>query len=315
MPIPDFQTIMLPMLRLAADHDEQTMTQARDALARHFGLTPEELAVRLPSGRQTTFSNRVAWAKAYLTMADLLESPRRGIFRITPHGALVLQNPPERVTIKYLEQFPSFMQLRQPSNKTAPEEQSPVVHSDTPEELLETAYQQLRGELAATLLQHIKDNSWAFFEQLVVNLLVAMGYGGTVKDAGHATRKTGDEGIDGIIKQDRLGLDTIYLQAKKWDSSVGRPEIQKFVGALHGQRARKGIFITTGRFSNEATEYARHIDPKVVLIDGEELTQLMIDYNIGVSPVISSRLTTMACPNSWGIWRNSGTMRKSWFLI
>jgi restriction system protein len=295
MPIPDFQTIMLPMLRLAGDHGEQTMSQARDALARHFGLTLEELAVRLPSGRQTTFSNRVAWAKAYLTMAELLESPRRGLFRITPQGTLVLRNPPERVTIKYLEQFPAFLQLRQSSNKAAHEEQAPVVGYDTPEELLETAYQQLRGELAASLLQHIKGNSWAFFEQLVVNLLVAMGYGGSVKDAGHATRKTGDEGIDGIIKQDRLGLDTIYLQAKKWDAVVGRPEIQKFVGALHGQRARKGIFITTGRFSAEATEYARHIDPKVVLIDGEELTQLMIDYDLGVSPVstyIVKRLDT-----------------------
>lgn len=285
MPIPDFQTIMLPMLHLAADHGEQTMAQAREALARHFSLTPDEIALKLPSGRQTTFSNRVAWAKVHLTMAGLLESPKRGCFNITAQGRDVLIDPPERITIKFLEQYPSFLQFRSPSRKPGLAEQSPVSCNDTPEEMLETAYQQLRDELAATLLQHIKANSWAFFEQLVVNLLVAMGYGGSVKDAGHATRKTADEGIDGIIKQDRLGLDTIYLQAKKWEGTVGRPEIQKFVGALHGQRARKGIFITTGRFSNEAEEYSHHIDPKVVLIDGEELAQLMIDHDLGVSPV------------------------------
>ncbi len=288
MPIPDFQTIMLPLLRLAGDHAEHSLRQTREVLAQHFALTPEELATKLPSGRQTTFSNRVAWAKVYLTMAGLLESPRRGMLRITPQGESVLHNPPERMTIKFLEQFPPFLQFRQTANKTPREEQPEHAianGAETPEELLDTAYQQLRSELAASLERHVKTNSWEFFEKLVVKLLVAMGYGGSVQDAGQATRKTADEGIDGIIKQDRLGLDTIYLQAKKWEGVVGRPEIQKFVGALHGQRAKKGIFITTSRFSAEARDYARQIDPKVVLIDGEELVQLMIDHDLGVSPV------------------------------
>lgn len=285
MPIPDFQTIMLPMLRLAADHGEQTMFQARDALARHFSLTPEELATKLPSGRQTTFGNRVAWAKVHLTMASLLESPKRGMLRITPLGETVLRNPPERVTSKFLEQFPPYLQFRQGTNKPTRDGHALTNSAETPEEMLDAAYQQLRNELAASLLQHIKDNSWEFFEQLVVKLLVAMGYGGSVKDAGQATRKTADEGIDGIIKQDQLGLETIYLQAKHWENVVGRPEIQKFVGALHGQRAKKGIFITTSRFSSEAQDYACQIDPRVVLIDGAELVQLMIDHDLGVSPV------------------------------
>lgn len=220
-------------------------------------------------------------------MAGLLDSPKRGILRITPEGESVLQNPPDRVTIKFLEQFPSFLQFRQTANKTPRAEQPEQTTNgtETPEEMLDAAYQQLRGELAASLTQHIKSNSWEFFEHLVVKLLVAMGYGGSVKDAGQATRKTADEGIDGIIKQDRLGLDTIYLQAKRWEGVVGRPEIQKFVGALHGQRAKKGIFITTSHFSSEAKDYARQIDPKIVLIDGTELVQLMIDHDLGVSPV------------------------------
>lgn len=288
MSIPDFQSIMLPMLRLAADRSEHSLIQTRENLARHFALTPEELAAKLPSGRQTTFSNRVAWAKAHLTMAGLLESPKRGLLRITSQGESVLNNPPERVTIKFLEQFPQYIQFRQGVGKTAPEtreDRQTTNGTETPEELLDAAYQQLRNELAASLLQHVTGNSWEFFEHLVVKLLVAMGYGGSVQDAGQATRKTADEGIDGLIKQDRLGLDTIYLQAKRWQGTVGRPEIQKFVGALHGQRAKKGIFITTSRFSTEAQDYARQIDPKIVLIDGPELVQLMIDHDLGVSPV------------------------------
>ncbi len=288
MAIPDFQTIMLPLLSLAGDHAEHSLAQAREVLARHFALTPEELAAKLPSGRQTTFSNRVAWAKVYLTMAGLLGSPKRGMLRITPLGETVLRDPPERMTIKFLEQFPSFLQFRKGADNTPqndPEYLTPANGSETPVELLESACLQLRNELAASLTQHIKTNSWEFFEDLVVKLLVAMGYGGSVKDAGQATRKTADQGIDGIIKQDRLGLDTIYLQAKRWEGVVGRPEIQKFVGALHGQRAKKGIFITTSHFSAEARDYSRQIDPKIVLIDGAELVQLMIDHDLGVSPV------------------------------
>jgi len=286
MAVPDFQSIMLPLLQLASDGKEYTMHQAREKLAEHFQLSDYELSERLPSGRQTTFSNRVAWAKSYLTQAGLLESPKRGKFHISERGREILAKNPEKININYLDQFPEFLEFRQASNKkqthnvTQSDEQPQPV---TPEESLEQAYQQLRDEVANELLHLIKENSPDFFEKLVVRLLVAMGYGGSVKEAGKATRKTADEGIDGIIKEDRLGLDAIYLQAKRWEAAVGRPEIQKFVGALHGQRAKKGVFITTSRFSYEAIDYSNNIDPKIVLIDGSDLVQLMIDYGVGVS--------------------------------
>lgn len=286
MAIPDFQSIMLPMLRLAQGRTEYTMREICEDLAQFFHLTPEELAIKLPSG-QGTFANRVAWAKAYLTMAGLLASPKRGVLHITPVGKTVLGNAPEKITIKFLQQFPAYEQARGIKNSLSAT--SSDLPSDkeieTPEEILEAAYERLRAEVAVSLLQHIKDNSWEFFEHLVVKLLVAMGYGGSFRDAGQATRKTGDGGIDGVIKQDRLGLDSIYLQAKRWENVVGRPEIQKFVGALHGQRAKKGVFITTSHFSTEAKDYAEQIDPKIVLIDGAELVELMMDHNLGVSPV------------------------------
>jgi len=287
--VPDFQTLMLPMLQIAADGEEHTMQEARDALASVFSLTEDELAERLPSGRQTTFANRVAWAKVYLVQAGLLASPKRGKFYIAQRGREVLSKAPQKIDIKYLEQFPEFQEFRQASNKNHTEKViQPAVtrsNSTTPEETLEEAYQQVRDEVANELLHLIKGNSPDFFEKLVVRLLVQMGYGGSFREAGKATRKTADEGIDGIIKEDRLGLDAIYLQAKRWEAPVGRPEIQRFVGALHGQRAKKGVFITTSRFSIEAIEYAGQIDPKVVLIDGTDLVQLMIDYNVGVSAI------------------------------
>lgn len=287
MAVPDFQSLMLPMLEFAADEKEHSMQATRDALSKKLNLSSEDLEERLPSGRQTTFANRVAWAKVYLTQAGLLESPKRGYFFISERGKDVLAQTPSRIDIKYLERFPEFQEFRKAGNKSQKEKQ---VHSSasesestTPEETLELAYQQLRDEIANQLLHQVKSNSPEFFEKLVVNLLVRMGYGGSVKEAGRATRRTSDEGIDGMIKEDRLGLDAIYLQAKRWDAPVGRPEIQKFVGALHGKRAKKGVFITTSRFSNEALEYSKQIDPKVVLVDGHDLVQLMIDYGVGVS--------------------------------
>lgn len=262
------------------------MQEAREGLAKIMGLSQEDLEERLPSGRQTTFANRVAWAKVYLTQAGVLESPKRGKLHISDRGRKILSEFPTRIDIKYLEQFEEFQEFRQASNKSRTEK---VTHADaaqasstTPEETLEQAYQQLRDEVANELLHLIKDNTPEFFEKLVVYLIVSMGYGGSVKEAGKATRKTADEGIDGVIKEDRLGLETIYLQAKRWEAAVGRPEIQKFVGALHGQRAKKGVFITTSRFSKEALDYVGQIDPKVVLIDGADLVQLMIDNNVGV---------------------------------
>ncbi|WP_341580822.1 restriction endonuclease [Marinobacter metalliresistant] len=287
MAVPDFQSLMLPLLKFSADGEEHTMQEAREGLAAKMELSQDDLEEKLPSGRQSTFANRVAWAKVYLTQAGVLESPKRGKFYISDRGSKILSENPDRISIKYLERFQEFQEFRQASNKNRTQQ---VTHADdgdtsstTPEETLEQAYQQLRDEVANELLYLIKGNTPEFFEKLVVHLIVSMGYGGSVKEAGKATRKTADEGIDGVIKEDRLGLETIYLQAKRWEAAVGRPEIQKFVGALHGQRAKKGVFITTSRFSKEALDYVGQIDPKVVLIDGADLVQLMIDHGVGVS--------------------------------
>lgn len=277
---------MLPLLKFSADGEEHTMQEAREGLAAIMELTQEDLEERLPSGRQSTFANRVAWAKVYLTQAGVLESPKRGKFHISDRGRKILSEGPDLISIKYLERFEEFQEFRQASDKNRTQKVTHVADDTsptTPEETLERAYQQLRDEVANELLHLIKGNTPEFFEKLVVHLIVSMGYGGSVKEAGRATRKTADEGIDGVIKEDRLGLETIYLQAKRWEAAVGRPEIQKFVGALHGQRAKKGVFITTSRFSKEALDYVGQIDPKVVLIDGADLVQLMIDHGVGVS--------------------------------
>jgi len=281
--IPDFQTIMRPMLELAADGKEHSIGEARERLAEEFGLTDEDRKLLLPSGKQSKFTNRVAWARVYLGQAGALESPKRGHFRISDRGRQLLKDIPGRIMIKDLERFPEFQKFR----ATTKESEHVTTESSggqTPEELLEDAYQRLRSELAAELLKRVKDSTPQFFEQLVVELLLSMGYGGSRKEAGEAIGKAGDEGIDGIINEDRLGLDVIYVQAKKWEASVGRPEIQKFVGALHGRRAKKGVFITTSSFSADAREYVEKIDPKVVLIDGEQLSHLMIDFNVAVTP-------------------------------
>ena len=288
MPIPDFQSLMLPLLELAADGREHSLSEARDALAARLGVSEEERAELLPSARQAVYDNRAAWAKTYLQQAGLLNSSRRAHFEITPRGREILLERPERVDIKLLDRFPEFVEFRtsgQKGQSTATETAKAIPAEDqaTPEEMLEAAHQQIRGDLAVDLLKRIKSAPPLFFERLVVELLVSMGYGGSRKDAGKALGKSGDEGIDGIINEDRLGLDTIYLQAKRWEGTVGRPEIQKFVGVLHGKRARKGVFITTSSFSRDAEEYVAHIDPKVVLIDGQELAEPMIDFGLGVS--------------------------------
>lgn len=279
--------LTLPLLQFASDGNDHEMSEARKALANEFRLTESEMTELLPSGRQAVFANRVAWAKVYLQRAALLDSSRRGHFQITARGRDVLRDPPERITVKYLERFPEFVEFRSLTKKQATESGVAETESETPEEKLESAYQRLRSDMAAELLQRVKSCSPQFFERLVVEVLLKMGYGGSRREAGKAIGRAGDEGIDGIINEDRLGLDVIYLQAKKWEGTVGRPEIQKFVGALHGKRARKGIVITTGTFSSEAAQYVENIDPKVVLIDGEHLAEIMIDFSVGVSPVAS----------------------------
>ena len=289
MPIPDFQTVMRPLLDFASDGKEHSLAEARETLAQVFKLTDRETKELLPSGRQPIFGNRVAWAKVYLTRAGAFHAPRRGYFQITGPGRRLLKEVPKRITIKELmDRSPEFAEFRAPKqHKDAAAPAAVEDEGQTPEELLENAYQRFRNNIASELLDRVKAASAEFFERLVVELLLSMGYGGSRKEAGEAIGKAGDEGIDGIINEDRLGLDAIYIQAKKWEGSVGRPEIQKFVGALHGKRAKKGVFITTSSFSADAVEYVGKIDPKVVLIDGRHLANLMIDFNVGVTPVTS----------------------------
>jgi restriction system protein len=277
---------MLPLLKLAVDGQPHSLAEAREALGAAFKLTEAERDELLPSGSQSKFSNRVAWAKSYLQQAGLLLSPKRGHSQVTDRGKGVLKDPPGRIDIKFLEQYPEFVEFRTPKQDDTDHRPDPTPgtpDADTPEEAFEAAHQKMNASLASEVLTRVKSASPEFFERLVVELLLKTGYGGSRSDAGQAVGKAGDEGIDGIISEDRLGLDIVYLQAKKWDATVGRPEIQKFVGALHGKRARKGVFISTGAFSAEAVGYVEHIDPKVVLIDGKRLAQFMIDFEVGVS--------------------------------
>lgn len=275
---------MLPFLRFLADGGERPLREAEDAIAAQVGLGPEERAEMLPSGQQGIFRNRVGWARRYLKKAGLVQAPRRGVFQITSRGREVLAERPARIDAKYLERFPEFLAFRDAAKtESAAPQLAFTALGETPEERIESAYAELRTQLADELLLKVQTSSPAFFEQLVVDLLVAMGYGGSRRDAGTRLGQSGDGGVDGVIKEDRLGLDAIYVQAKRWKDSVGRPEIQKFVGALQGQRARKGVFITTSTYSQEARSYASQIDTKVVLIDGKQLTSLMIDHDVGVS--------------------------------
>lgn len=286
MAVPDFQSLMLPLLKLAAGGQQHPLSEARETLAGEFRLTQADRDELLPSGSQAKFANRVAWAKSYLQQAGLLLSPKRGHFQISARGEVVLKAPPGIIDIKFLEQYPEFVEFRTPKGEAtdqAPPAGPPGTEADTPEEALEAAHLKMKASLASEVLGRVKSASSDFFERLVVELLLKMGYGGSRADAGQAVGKSGDEGIDGIISEDRLGLDIVYLQAKKWDGTVGRPEIQKFVGALHGKRAKKGVFITTGSFSAEAIGYVEHIDPKVVLIEGKRLAELMTDFEVGVA--------------------------------
>lgn len=284
--IPDYQSLMLPLLKLLSDGKEHKYRELIETLAEKFHLTAEERKDLLASGNQPIFDNRVGWAKTYLKKAGLIESTQRATFVITQLGKEVLSKNPDKIDVKYLNQFSSFVEFRKFSrkdNESEEEESKNGANENTPEEILDSAYQSIRKSLASELLQKVIDLSPSFFERLVIDLLVKMGYGGSVKDAGKAIGKSGDEGIDGTIKEDKLGLDTIYIQAKKWKKGnvVGRPEIQKFVGALAGQGAKKGIFITTSTFTKDALDYNPRNETKIVLIDGEQLAQLMIDFNIG----------------------------------
>ncbi len=287
MSIPDFQSIMLPLLELTGDGKEHKLSDAIEHLANHFHLTDTERRELLPSGKQAIFANRVGWACLHLKRAVLLTQTSRGKFQITQRGLDVLAQKPSRIDIKSLKRFPEYLKFRgltDNSSDLASSQDSTFALEQTPDEVMALAHRELRQNLAQELLERIKTASPAFFERLVIELLVKMGYGGSLVDAGMAIGKSGDEGIDGIIKEDRLGLDAIYIQAKRWNNTVGRPEIQQFVGALAGKGARKGIFITTSKFSEQARSYLP-ANVKVVLIDGAQLADYAIEVNLGVSVV------------------------------
>lgn len=292
MPVPDFQSLMLPLLRITCDGNEHTTTEVTEMLAQQFGLNDIDRDEMLPSGKQRKFDNRVNWTKTYLQKALLLSSTGRSRFRVTERGSKVLKENPSSINIKFLNQFPEFIAFHTATNNKEGKTNDTVSVSDemvektsqTPQEILEISYQSLRQALAQEILERIKNNSPKFFESLVVDLLVAMGYGGSRKDAGQAIGQVGDGGIDGIIKEDKLGLDAIYLQAKRWEGTVGGPVVQGFAGALIGKKARKGVLITTSTFSPQARSFASGTENlKIILIDGEQLAQLMIEYDVGVT--------------------------------
>jgi restriction system protein len=283
MPVPDYQTFMLPLLQLASDLKEHTLSEAYEAFAVQFGLTEPERIDMLPSGKQSRFENRVGWARTYLKKAGLIDSAGRGKFRITSRGLDVVKSKPIAITKEFLTQFPEFREFQARQNAKPETGEEAIEHEKTPDEILDSAYQVLRRTLAQDLLDRVKSSTPRFFERVVVDLLLAMGYGGSGFDAGKIVGKSGDGGIDGIIKEDKLGLDAIYVQAKRWAGTVGRPTVQEFAGSLAGQKARKGVLITTSQFSSEATEYVERLEMKIVLIDGEQLAQLMIDHGVGVA--------------------------------
>ena len=292
MPVPDYQSVMLPLLRFAAQKGTEISTsEAVEALAKELGLSEDDLKEMLPSGIQSTFVNRVGWASTYMKKAGLLEATRRGFYQITDRGKDLLKKQPKAINVKLLKQYPEFLEFQQlkgtrSGDKVTESKGTTDISTATPSEALEAAYENLRDELADELLTRLKKISPAFFERIVVELLVKMGYGGSRADAGKAIGRSGDGGIDGIIKEDKLGLDVVYIQAKRWDNNpVGRPDVMQFAGALQAQRASKGIFITTSRFTDDARSYVSQIGSKIVLIDGEHLTSLMIEHDVGVSTV------------------------------
>ncbi|MCF6409587.1 restriction endonuclease [Pseudalkalibacillus salsuginis] len=287
MAIPDYQSFMYPLLELLQDEKEHTLQESYVYLANYFQLTDEEKEDILPSGKQLVYHNRIGWARTYLKKAGLLRTVRRGTFVITDRGRMVLQDPSvTEINRNYLLRYKEFQDFQK--KKTINEfsdANSDEEKALTPQEQLEESYKELQRQISEEILERVKGCTPEFFERLVVELLVEMGYGGSIQDAGRAIGRSGDEGIDGIIKEDVLGLDMIYVQAKRWEGVVGRPEIQKFAGSLEGQRAKKGVFITTSDFTEGAKDYVNRIEKKIILINGTDLAEYMFKYDIGVSKV------------------------------
>jgi len=290
MPIPDYQTLMLPLLKRAAISETRVL-EAEKQLGEEFGLSAEERAQLLPSGRQRVLHNRAHWARFYLMKAGLVSFPRRGTFVATDAGRELLAQNPSKIDLELLKQYPSFEEFYRGDHAEAGQANiaaAPITSSDvtpsTPEEQIEKAFSNLQSALRAELLQRLLQNSPPFFEELIIDLLVKMGYGGSRPDAATQLGRSGDGGVDGVINEDRLGLDRIYVQAKRYagENVIGRPTVQSFVGSLLGMGATKGVFVTTSKFSSEAIEYARHLRERVILIDGRRLTELMIEHGVGV---------------------------------
>lgn len=278
------------MLRLAAESNGQPLTikAVVEKLAETMGLSDDDRSELLPSGRQFRFTNRVSWAASHLRAAQLLESVGRGLVQITDRGRKLLSTNPTTITLRTLDEFPEHREFRgEGSDQSKPGSEEVV---ETPEEAIETSYKALRAEIVEEVLNRLKSCSPAFFEQIVVQLVVRLGYGGSLKDAGQAVGKSHDGGIDGVIKQDKLGLDVVYLQAKRWENTVGRREVQQFAGALAGQQANRGVFITTSDFSSEAVAYAKQVATKIVLINGRQLAEYMFDHDLGVNTTLTLSL-------------------------
>jgi restriction system protein len=291
MTVPDYQSLMLPVLSISTNA-EARFGDVVDRLADQLGLTPEDRAELLPSGRQSVFNNRVHWAKTYLTKAGLLESTRRGHFRITSRGQQVLASRPARIDVPFLDQFVEFQEFKARSRASQSTSQTDAGlieavelngKTETPDEIMRAAHKQIEAALAQDLLDRIRAAPPNFFERLIVNLLLSMGYGGSAADAGRALGRTGDDGVDGVIDQDALGLDRVYIQAKRYapGNSIGSGAIRDFFGSLDRHKAAKGLFVTTSAFSSSASETAQFLSKRIVLIDGDQLAKLMIRHNVG----------------------------------
>lgn len=287
MAVPTYEKFMFPVLKILSDGKMKTKKEVATSIIQYFHFNDQDLSETLPSQAQPTYFNRMGWAITYLKKAGLLVSPSRACFQITDEGKKIVEKNISNLDSKYLKRYDSFLEFQNLSHRQdkSIESSKDFQDSTTPIENIINSYEIIKKDVCDELLAKIIEQSPDFFEQLVVDLIVSMGYGGSIEDAGKATKRTGDEGIDGIIKQDKLGLDNIYLQAKRWQKGniVGRPEIQKFVGALAGQGARKGIFITTSSFTKEALEYKPRNETSIILIDGSKLVELMYEYNIGVT--------------------------------
>ncbi|HXE88643.1 MAG TPA: restriction endonuclease [Hyphomicrobiaceae bacterium] len=288
MPIPDYQSLMLPLLKHAT-RGETRVPEVAEKVADELGLTQEEREQMLPSARQRLLHNRIHWAKSYMVKAGLLEQPRRGAFVASEQGRALLARNPEKIDVEMLSQYPEFREFYRRARGgddaiVHPEESKPSIDEVTPEEQIEAAYSALRSALRQDLILRILQNSPSFFENVIIDLLLAMGYGGSHRSAAAQLGRSGDGGVDGIINEDRLGLDRVYIQAKRYaqENSIGRSDVQAFVGSLVGLGASKGVFVTTSSFSSQAQEFVRHLSQRVILIDGARLTELMIEHNVGV---------------------------------